>query len=338
MTTSYDLDIVANESFVLKINFSGIKEGETSVDTLVMSIYAYRSDTGSPIFSHSLWVDEIRRLYGHLSGISLIKDCEVEKSWKFIEASEGVVELIKDLESIEPGIIRTVFDKFQEEERILRILSVLTEIEAENLHAAHKYQQYRKELDNLKELLRLEKVWNIVSDIVSVEALSPYAAGQPEKIFQNWIERNLWIFWVDYLEKYDFRRVAFFSDADLLMKSMDGFLDLIELKRPKYDLFKFDDSHNCHYPSGDLSKVIGQCLFYLQQMDVFKLTIESQHPETQILAPRIKIIAGRTADFSPDQYKALRILNSNLNHIQIMSYDYLVQCWEQLLLQYTPNP
>jgi hypothetical protein len=61
---------------------------------------------------------------------------------------------------------------------------------------------------------------------------------------------------VEYIEKYDFRRIAFYSDADLLMKSMDGFLDLIELKRPKYDIFKYDSSHSCFHPSLDLSKVI----------------------------------------------------------------------------------
>jgi hypothetical protein len=39
----------------------------------------------------------------------------------------------------------------------LEILSILTEIEAENLAAAHKYKKYRDELDNLIELLEIER-------------------------------------------------------------------------------------------------------------------------------------------------------------------------------------
>jgi hypothetical protein len=31
------------------------------------------------------------------------------------------------------------------------------------------------------------------------------------------------------------------------------------------------------------------------------------------------------------------MLNSNLNHIQIITYDYLLQCWEQLLSLYAPT-
>lgn len=337
MPTSYDLDIVANDNFVLKINFSGIKEGEATVESLSMSIYAYKSDTASPIFSHTLWVEEIRKLYGHLSWISLITDVSKDRSWKFIEANDWVIALIRELESIEPNIIRTIFDKFQEVDRIKNILLVLTDIEAKNLQVAYKYQLYKNELANLRELLRLEKEWDVVRDIVWYPELSAYVAGQPEKIFQNWIEKNLWIFGVEYIEKYDFRRIAFFSDADLLMKSMDWFLDLIELKRPKYDIFKYDNGHDCYHPSVDLSKVLGQCLFYLQKMDEYKLNIESENPTTHIVSPRIKIIAWRSETFTPEEHKALRMLNSNLNHIQIITYDYLLQCWEQLLSQYTPS-
>ena len=337
MSVAYDLNIVVNENFVLKINFFGIKEGETTIDTLSMSIYAYKCDTGEPIFTHSLWVDEIRRLYRHLSEISLIKDVDLKKSWRFIEANEGVVDLIKKLDSIKPDILRIIFDKFQEDDRIAHILSVLTEVEAKNLYAAYKYQIYQKAIENLKELLRLEKDWNIVSDITTRPELSEYIASQPEKIFQNWIEKNLWIFGVEYIEKYDFRQIAFHSEADLLMKSMDGFLDLIELKRPNCELLKYDRSHNCYYPATELSQAIGQSTFYLRKMDEYKLVIESENKNTQVISPRIKIIAGRTDDFNDEQFKTLRMLNSSFNNMQIISYDYLLQCWEYLLSHYAPT-
>ncbi len=79
-----------------------------------------------------------------------------------------------------------------------------------------------------------------------------------------------------------------------------------------------------------MSEVIGQCLFYLQKMDIYKAILEEEY-KVKVLRPRIKIIAGRTKDFNDEQYKALRMLNCNLNHIQIISYDYLLSCGTKLI-------
>lgn len=316
-------------------NFTWITDDIASAETIKLCFYAYQRWTWRQVFSETLDISQLRGLYDHLNAVSIIKDATKTTTERFVEASDDIIAVVQKLESVEPDILRIIFDKFDEDDRIVSILSILSVVEAENLHTVYKYQLYRKELDNLKVLLQLERDGDIVRDILSYPELSEYVAGQPEKVFQNWIEKNLWIFWVEYVEKYDFRRIAFYSDADLLMKSMDGFLDLIELKRPKYDIFKYDASHSCYHPSPDLSKVIWQCLFYLQKMDEYKLIIETENPWTQIISPRIKIIAWRSDAFTPEEYKALRMLNSNLNHIHIITYDYLLQCWEQLLSQYT---
>lgn len=326
-----------NESIHLMANFTWITDDIANAETIKLCFYAYQRWTWKQVFCETLEISQLRGLYDHLNAVSVIKDATRTTTERFVEATDDIIAIVDKLETIEPDILRIIFDKFEVDDRIIHILSTLTEVEAGNLHAAHKYQLYRKELDNLKTLLRLERDWNIVVDITTYPELLGYLAGQPEKIFQNWIEKNLWIFGVEYIEKYDFRRIAFYSDADLLMKSMDGFLDLIELKRPKYDIFKYDSSHSCFHPSLDLSKVIWQCLFYLQKMDEYKLVIEAANPGTQIISPRIKIIAGRSEAFTPEEYKALRMLNSNLNHIQIITYDYLLQCWEQLLSLYAPT-
>jgi len=230
-------------------------------------------------------------------------------------------------------LLKTVLDKFTEKDKVEKLFEILSEVELEYLTTAHKHQVYKTELENLNKLLELEDSGNIVEAIKVYDALKPYYAGQPEKIFQNWIEKNYsWIFGVEYLKKYDARKIALFSEGDLLMESLDGFLDLIELKRPKleYDIFKYDANHKSYYPSNDLSKVLGQCLFYLQKLDDFKLILEKEH-KVKILRPRIKIIAGRTANFNDEQFNALRMLNSNLNNIEIISYDYLLNCGAKMI-------
>ena len=188
------------------------------------------------------------------------------------------------------------------------------------------------EIENLSKLLQLEEEGNIVKEVAKQSILKSYVAKQPERIFQNWIEKNIkWIFGVEYINRYDFRKISFLSEGDLLMESMDGYLDLIELKRPNAHIFStIDESHKSYYASTDLAKVIGQCLLYLEKLDEFKLNLEKEH-KVKILRPRIKIIIGRTKDFNEEQFNALRMLNSNLNHVQIVSYDYLLSCGNKMI-------
>lgn len=335
MSVQFHDEIFSNDNVVLNINFSGIKQGVTSTDSLRMSFYAYDKNTGQPKFSEILCFEEIKKLYENLNKISIIKDDSKIVSGKFIETTDELAGMLDGLKNIDLDILKLILDKFSGDEKIKTILESLSEIELKNLSAAHKHKSYQIELNNLEQLLGLEEGGSIVEEIKKHDNLSAYFAGQPEKIFQNWIEKNLWIFGVEYTQKHDARKIALFSEADLLMESMDGFLDLIELKRPKleYDIFKYDASHKSYYLSPDLSKVIGQCLFYLQKMDEQKLVLEKEH-KAKILRPRIKIIAGRTNNFNNEQFEALRMLNSNLNHIQIVSYDYLLSCGKKIVSHY----
>lgn len=334
MSIQYDEEIFSNENIVLKANFSGINNNIVNAQKLTMSFYAYNKQTGQPIFSEKLNLKQVRNLYEYLNQISIIKDSLKSTSGKFIETTDEVLDISNGLKSIDPKILKLILDKFNKDEKVKTILESLSDIELKNLSAAHKQKSYETELKNLKQLLDLEEKRDLTKKIKKYENLKLYVAGQPEKILQNWIEQNLWIFGVEYTKKHNARKIALFSEADLLMESMDGFLDLIELKRPKYDIFQYDTNHKSYYPSVDLSKVIGQSLFYLQKMDEYKSVLEKEH-KVKILKPRIKIIAGRTNNFNDEQFNALRMLNSNLNHIQIVSYDYLLSCGKKVISNYS---
>ena len=190
-----------------------------------------------------------------------------------------------------------------------------------------------REISNLEQLITLELEGSIVQSIETKDNLIKYKAGQPEKIFQNWIESNLWVFGIEYVKKYDARKIALFSEGDLLMESVDGYLDLIELKRPKHSILKYDNSHSCYYPHPNLSQVIGQSLFYLQKLQDFKLNLEKEY-KFKVIMPRIKIIIGSNNKFNDAEKDSLRMLNSNLNSIQIITYDDLVNYGKLILSNY----
>jgi hypothetical protein len=332
MSVGFDKEIYSDDHISLRANFTGIVDNETTHETLKMTLFAINKHTGQPVFNTTLSFETIRDLYTHLNSISIIRDAESNKSARFIESSEEIQNLLSQLESLGAKALGPILKKITGSEKVTELLQNLTDIELDSLSAAYKHQTYKQELENLEKLLELEETGNIVKELPKNENLLKYAAKQPEKVFQNWIEQNIWVFGVEYTEHYEARKIAMSSEADLLMESLDGFLDLIELKRPKleYELLQFDKSHNCYYPSKPLSEVIGQSLFYLQKMDEYKAIIENEY-KVKVLRPRVKIVAGRTKDFDEAAFEALRMLNSNMNNIQIMSYDYLLSCGRKII-------
>lgn len=330
MSTPYHLEIFKSQNSRLFINYSGIKN-DVADENLKFNIYAINNN-GVPIFTEQLSIEEIRALYNHLNAISVIRE-GTEHSSKLMEATEEINVLIRKFEESDLETLSLFLQKFESDEKIKGLLLSLDKIEIENLHGAFHHKYMIEEIQNLEKLIYLEIEGNIVNALDNHIELIKYKAGQPEKIFQNWIENNLWVFGIEYIKHHDSRRIALFSEGDLLMESADGFLDLIELKRPIHTLLKFDESHKCHYPHNDLSAVLGQSLFYLQKLSEYKLNLEREYG-TKVLMPRVKIIIGNTNEFEEEHYHCLRMINSDLKSIQVISYTDLVKFGHLLISAY----
>lgn len=330
MSVPYHLELFNNDLVRLYANFSNIK-GDIADEGMTMHFYAINRN-GLPLFTEQLNISEIRALYSHLDSISVIKD-GAKKSTKFIETTEEINLLLAHLKESDLQTILALLSKFKSDEKVKGLLESLTDIEIENLHGAYHHKRVATEIKKLEQLLQFEETGNIVEEVKKAPDLAVYYAGQPEKVFQNWLESNLWIFGVDYIKKHDARKIALFSEGDILMESADGYLDLIELKRPKYELLKFDSNHKCYYPHPDLSQVIGQSLFYLQKLAEYKLNVEKEY-KIKVIMPRIKIIAGRSLDFTEDERDCIRMLNTSLHSIKILTYDDLLSCGQLLLKSY----
>lgn len=295
MSIQYDKEIFSSSNHSLKVNFTGIKDSIVNSTDLKMSIYAFDTQ-GRPKFSETLDFNQIKSLYDHLHQISIIKDSSQITSGKFIETTDDVATFINKLNEVDSSIIKVVLNKLKDEDKIKSLFTALSDEEddagnniIDNLAGLQKQKLWRTEIQNLELLLKLEEGESIVEKIKLHDNLKVYLAGQPEKIFQNWIINNIkWIFGVEYIKKHEFKTAGLHSEIDLLMESMDGFIDLIELKRPKFEIFKYDSSHDCYYPSPDLSKTIGQCIFYLLEMEDIRLKLEKDH-KVKILRPSVVI-------------------------------------------------
>jgi hypothetical protein len=143
---------------------------------------------------------------------------------------------------------------------------------------------------------------------------------EPE--IQKHLESNPWIFGGEYSELLD-RRIWTRDQAFdfMLRRSIDNFLEIIEIKRAIKDpLFNFDSSHKCYYPSAKLSQVIGQVLGYMENVERSRDSIIAKDGEDPARI-RARIVIGR--DGSKEEQAALHLLNCHLHRVEVMTYDQL---------------
>lgn len=68
-------------------------------------------------------------------------------------------------------------------------------------------------------------------------------SGYLESYWQDWFNRNKWVLGSEYLNILPERDIDVTDIADYLMKSVDGFLDIVEIKRPDLPFWTRPDSH-----------------------------------------------------------------------------------------------
>lgn len=179
-----------------------------------------------------------------------------------------------------------------------------------NIAVASRYVEYKAALQEFNKLVE-------TSDI-----------GEPE--IQKHLQANPWLFGSEYSELLDRRTWSRDNKMDfMLRRTVDGFLEIIEIKTPfKDSLLKYDSSHDSYYPSSKLSQVIGQIMGYIEEVERgrdFIIAKDNSDP----LKIRARIIIGRDGDQA--HQKALRNLNAHLHRIEIFTFDQLVRVGNRVL-------
>ncbi len=147
-----------------------------------------------------------------------------------------------------------------------------------------------------------------------------------ENSWQDWFENNKWILGSDFVRIVDDRRIDTTNIADYLMQSFDGFLDIIEIKKPNdIPFWSNTKDHDNFIPSSALVKAITQCLNYIYSIEQ-KTNDAAFREQTgcKVVKPRCTLIFGRSNDWDDEMKKSFRILNSSYSQLSIMTYDQLL--------------
>ncbi|MCH5320190.1 MAG: DUF4263 domain-containing protein [Eubacterium sp.] len=148
----------------------------------------------------------------------------------------------------------------------------------------------------------------------------------PESSWQDWFEYNKWILGSDFARIVDERNIDTHNIADYIMQSYDGFVDIVEIKKPnEMPFWALSKDHNNYIPSSTLTKAITQCLNYIYSVE--QKTNDASFRDQigcKVVKPRCTLIYGRSYDWDDEKQKAFRILNSAYSQITILTYDQLL--------------
>lgn len=161
------------------------------------------------------------------------------------------------------------------------------------------------------------------------------AEHHEESWWQSYFSNNILFFQTNYIQRIEKTNVTVIGTQfpDFAVITSDGYLDLIEIKKPDTELLKEDTSRHNFYWSTEISKAVSQVENYLDNVtrNGPSLLLELKNRlgiDLQIIKPRGLVIAGcRTTEFGDNKKRAddFRRLNHGLKNVQIIPYDELSQ-------------
>jgi Domain of unknown function (DUF4263) len=149
-----------------------------------------------------------------------------------------------------------------------------------------------------------------------------------ESPWQKWFEENDWILGTEFVRILDERPIDVEHVADYLMEAYDGFLDLVEIKRPEGGL-KFwagAKDHGNHVPHMDLVKAITQASRYIYEVEREANSVKflERVDGVKAVKPRCVLIFGRSNDWDDEQCEAYRLLNASYHNLSILTFDHVL--------------
>lgn len=163
--------------------------------------------------------------------------------------------------------------------------------------------------------------------ILELEAmLSEDLVEQP---WQEWFESNSWVLGSEFVKVLEDRRIDVGNIADFLMQAYDGFVDIVEIKRPGgTDRFwrSSRDHGNC-IPSSGLVEAIAQASRYIYEVERESNSVKflERIGNVRTVKPRGILLFGRSSGWDEQECEAYRVLNSSYHNLTIMSYDHVLE-------------
>jgi hypothetical protein len=216
--------------------------------------------------------------------------------------------------------IQKILEAGYEEETWESIIELNPDL-ATKLSYARVQIERKKVLDELKKRLEYE-----------------YPETKGDNSWQNWISKNNWLFGVNYKQPIERAKINLSGIMpDFLYPTIDGFVDVLEIKLPKDDVLVEDTSHKGSWKwTPETNSAIGQIVNYLIEIDRLRFENENKvenetKQEVLFLKPRAFILIGNSKNWEKPKKEALRKLNYYLHNIEVITYKDLLDRGNQFI-------
>ncbi len=153
--------------------------------------------------------------------------------------------------------------------------------------------------------------------------------------WQRWFKENSWILGTEFIRILNERRIDRDHISDYLMEAYDGFLDIVEIKKPARDLefWAHKKDRENFIPSTHLIKAITQVTKYIYEVEreANSIKFQNQIGAVKIIKPRCTLIFGRSDRWTTEHRESYRILNSSYHHLTILTYDHVLDRAKSIL-------
>jgi len=277
------------------------------------------------------------------TGLNVAQSFLAKKCPSLFEEPDKTVSQ-KELKKVEddlPNVIKKLSKKIKTRKQLIEQTSnMLKELREEK-------QVLKKEIEGLQVLQQQSSIF------LYSEKLKEFKNRLTQNIhetkgknsWQNWIYENSWLFGIHYQKPIQKEKVGFDSIPDYLFPTLDGFLDILEIKRPKYEAIRKDQSHADSFVwSSDTNKAIGQVITYITEIELNQLQLKERINqeyediyESKIftIKPRAFILIGTSEDWKEKKKEAFRKLNYSLHGIEVLTYTDLYKRGEKIIQMYS---
>ena len=129
-----------------------------------------------------------------------------------------------------------------------------------------------------------------------------------ESAWQKWFVANSWVLGSQFVRIIDERSIDTENISDFLMEAYDGFLDIVEIKRPGGGLsfWASNKDHGNFIPSSDLTKALTQASRYIYEVEREANSIKflERIGGVKTVKPRCILVFGRSDQWNTEQVEA----------------------------------
>jgi len=266
---------------------------------------------------------EVTRLLGFLDNLYELEGLErgdhviLKKDSPSAEAAASAIEAVK---SCEDGVVRDV---------LLELIGSLDELEVDleelNL-SSETVEQGAIKAEHAIKHARTKSILEEFKDKIENRGT--------ENDYQEFLEENPWLLGQEYVRKLEIREITRDEEVDFCFESVDGFYDIVEIKKPQTRVLVEDGSHDTHRASSQLSSAIAQLENYIYRIEQSQGTI-ALRDDLNMVKPRGKIVLGDR--LSAEERESLRVMNSHLNRITIYTFSDIAEIGQRIVDRYEQN-